>query len=92
MKINKEIIIFVFFILTFINTFYYIKGIKLANEIYQFENEINKLDIENKKIEINIAKMDNLDFLSSQAAELGLKYPLKFWYLQPNKYAFYNLR
>ena len=92
MKIFKGIIIFTFFILAIINTIYYIKTISLSNELFRLENEINKLEVENKKIERNMVKIDNIDFLSSKAAELGLKHTLRFWYLQQDKYAFRNIK
>ena len=92
MKIFKGLIIFTFFILIISNIIYYLKTISLSDELFRLENEINKLEVENKKIEKNIAKIDNIDYLSSKAAELGLKYNLRFWYLQQDKYAFKNIR
>lgn len=92
MKLFKGLIVFTIFVLTIINIIYYINAISLSNELFRLENKINELEIENKKIERNIAKIDNIDFLSSKAAELGLKHNLKFWYLQQDKYAFKKIR
>lgn len=87
MKFSKGVIFFLFFILIIINIFYYLKIINLGNELFQLEKEGNKIKIENKIIESQINKIDNLNYLSSKAAELGLKYQLKFWHLEPEKYA-----
>lgn len=92
MKFFKGLIVFTFFILIIINIIYYIKAITLSNELLRLENKINELEIENKKIERDIAKIDNIEFLSSKAGELGFKHNLKFWYLQQDKYAFKKIR
>lgn len=87
MKFSKGVIFFLFLILIAINIFYYLKTINLGNELFQLEKEGNKIKIENKTIESQINKIDNLNYLSSKAADLGLKYQLKFWRLEPEKYA-----
>lgn len=69
MKYNK-IFVVIFVVLVIINVTYFVKGVKLGDEISNYEKELKKLQQQNNDFEQNIYTLESISKTTSVAAEL----------------------
>lgn len=69
------------------NLWAFVKSIQYGDNLLKIEKEIKKIKIENEELKKELSLLDTLDYTASLAAEMGLDYPLKFWYFQSAQYA-----
>ncbi len=89
MKINFKHFIFLFFaVLIAANIYIFVSSIRLGAVINHFENEIVKLDLENRELENKSFQVDSLQYASSVAAQLKFDHEAPPLYLKSANYAF----
>lgn len=90
MKYIKYTIFIVFIVLLIGNTYLFISGIKLGNDVLKFETGIQQYQLDNTELEKKVSEVSSLQHVASLAATMNYQEAAQPIVLDNLKYALNN--